>query len=162
MNTATFLPRTGIFTLGYEGAELADYIATLRSAGVATLVDVRELPISRKKGFSKNALRDAVEAAGIRYVHLVQLGCPKPVRNQYKQDQDWSVYTAGFMQHLAAQQHSVSELAALAQHCNICLTCFERDYKLCHRAMVADAISNASGIAVKHLGVKKGIAAATA
>ena len=159
MNCATFPRKEAcIFTLGYEGASVEDFVATLKAAGVDTLVDVREFPISRKKGFSKNALREAVGAAGIQYVHLVDLGCPKPVRDQYKLDKDWAVYTVGFMNHLESQQDSITELAQLAAHANLCLVCFERDYNFCHRSMVAKVIADQSGIAVKNLGVKKGLA----
>lgn len=159
MNCATFPRKEAcIFTLGYEGASVEDFVATLKAAGVDTLVDVREFPISRKKGFSKNALREAVGAAGIQYVHLVDLGCPKPVRDQYKLDKDWAAYTVGFMNHLESQQDSITELSQLAAHANLCLVCFERDYNFCHRSMVAKAIAGQSGIAVKNLGVKKGLA----
>lgn len=34
----------GIFTIGYEGARIEDFVATLRSVGVETVLDVRELP----------------------------------------------------------------------------------------------------------------------
>lgn len=158
MNCATFPRKEAcIFTLGYEGASVEDFVATLKAAGVDTLVDVREFPISRKKGFSKNALREAVETADIKYVHLVHLGCPKPVRDQYKADKDWAAYTVGFMRHLEGQHDAVTELALLSAHANACLVCFERDYNFCHRSMVANAVAKEASIPVKHLGVKKGL-----
>jgi hypothetical protein len=57
--------------------------AELLSAGVERLVDVRELPLSRRRGFSKTALSDALRAAGIDYVHVKALGTPKPNRERY-------------------------------------------------------------------------------
>src|SRR5947207_8291012 len=65
-----------LFTIGYEKARLADVVATLVASGVATLIDVRDRPISRRPGFSKHQLAAAVEAAGIRYLHLQALGTP--------------------------------------------------------------------------------------
>jgi len=44
-----------LFTLGYEGLTIEAFIARLQAAQVKTVVDVRELPLSRKKGFSKSA-----------------------------------------------------------------------------------------------------------
>jgi uncharacterized protein (DUF488 family) len=41
-----------VLTIGYEGVSLADFLATLKAAGVQLLLDIRELPISRRKGFS--------------------------------------------------------------------------------------------------------------
>jgi hypothetical protein len=47
-------------TIGYEAASLVDFIATLQAARVHTLVDVRDLPISRRPGFAKKALAVAL------------------------------------------------------------------------------------------------------
>jgi hypothetical protein len=67
-------------TIGYEGALLDHFIATLKSSSVRLLIDVRELPISRRKGFGKTALSTALEATNIGYLHLKGLGDPKPGR----------------------------------------------------------------------------------
>lgn len=67
---------TGLYTIGYEGADLGDFLATLRAMCVTTLVDVRELPISRRKGFSKAALGEALGAVDIAYKHERHLGSP--------------------------------------------------------------------------------------
>src|SRR3989442_15422341 len=65
-----------LFTIGYEKARLADVVATLAASGVATLIDVRDRPISRRPGFSKHQLAAAGEAAGIGYLHLQAPGTP--------------------------------------------------------------------------------------
>ena len=65
-----------LFTIGYEKARLADVVATLAGSGIATLIDVRDRPISRRPGFSKHQLAAAVGAAGIGYRHLQALGTP--------------------------------------------------------------------------------------
>ena len=71
---------TTVYTLGYEGTDIDKVVATLQAVGVKVLADVRAVALSRKKGFSKNALRTRLEAEGIAYVHLVELGDPKPGR----------------------------------------------------------------------------------
>ncbi len=43
-------------TIGYEGASLTAFISTLKASGVTLLLDVRELPVTRRKGFSKTPL----------------------------------------------------------------------------------------------------------
>ena len=68
------------YTIGYEGADLFDFLATLKHAEVSLLVDIRELPASRRKGFSKNALQENLESVGIQYIHLRDLGDPKEGR----------------------------------------------------------------------------------
>src|SRR3954453_21108705 len=71
---------TILTTIGYEAAELDDFVATLLAAGITRLIDVRELPISRRRGFAKRALSEALADAGIVYVHLRGLGDPKEGR----------------------------------------------------------------------------------
>ena len=85
-----------IFTLGYEGLSIEAFISRLQAAKVKTVVDVRELPLSRKKGFSKTAFCAALGSHGIAYFHAPALGCPKPIRNQYKADGNWKTYTRDF------------------------------------------------------------------
>ena len=75
-----------IYTIGYEGLDLDGFLALLRKHGVETVVDIRELPLSRKPGFSKTVLGDTLNVSGKEYVHIPELGCPKPVRNTYRHD----------------------------------------------------------------------------
>ena len=86
-----------LFTLGFEGLTIEAFIARLQAALVKTVVDVRELPLSRKKGFSKTAFCTALSAHGIAYMHAPALGCPKPIRNQYKTDGNWQTYIRDFL-----------------------------------------------------------------
>ncbi len=82
-----------LFTIGYEKARLADVVATLTGAGVATLIDVRDRPISRRPGFSKRQLAAAVEAAGISYLHLQALGTP-PEGREAGRRREWPRFWA--------------------------------------------------------------------
>jgi hypothetical protein len=65
-----------IFTIGYEGTTMADFLAALKEAGVRQLIDVRAVASSRRPGFSKTALRNSLAEEGIGYVHLRALGTP--------------------------------------------------------------------------------------
>ncbi|HET7282589.1 MAG TPA: DUF488 domain-containing protein, partial [Sphingomicrobium sp.] len=65
-----------IFTIGYEGATVGEFLAALKQAGIGRVIDVRALPLSRRPGFSKTALRAALEESEIEYVHLKALGTP--------------------------------------------------------------------------------------
>jgi hypothetical protein len=53
---------TQIYTIGYEGTDIERFVQTLKIVGVEQLVDVRAVALSRKKGFSKNGLRNRLEA----------------------------------------------------------------------------------------------------
>src|ERR1044071_4254750 len=68
--------RISLFTAGYEGLALSDFLKQLNAASVEVLFDVRYRPQSRKPGFSKNKLAAACKRVGIRYVHDAKLGTP--------------------------------------------------------------------------------------
>jgi uncharacterized protein (DUF488 family) len=140
-----------IYTIGYEGLDMDGFLTLLRNSGVETLVDVRELPLSRKAGFSKKGLGDTLNLNGFEYVHLPTLGCPKPIREQYRVDSDWSRYKVGFLKYLQQQQDMITEMAGMASVTTCALMCFEADYNYCHRSMVADAVKKVSGLDLVHL-----------
>jgi hypothetical protein len=54
---------TTLFTVGYEGSKPSDLFASLQDNGVTLLIDVRDVPISRKPGFSK-PLSQGLDVAG--------------------------------------------------------------------------------------------------
>lgn len=148
-----------IYTIGYEGLEIDTFMAFLAKHDIETIVDVREMPLSRKPGFSKNMLKTALNLSGREYAHMVALGCPKTIRDRYREDGNWKRYTESFLKHLAKQGDAVTELAALAATTNCALLCYEADYNFCHRSMVADAVKNRCGARVAHIGTAAKIAA---
>lgn len=127
------------YTFGYEGLEVKSFIVRLQRAGVRQIIDVREVPLSRKTGFSKNALSAALQARGIEYVHMTALGCPRSIRERFKQNGDWRAYERSFCRYLKTQADAVRELARAAKKKAVCLLCFEADYSKCHRSLVARA-----------------------
>ena len=140
-----------IFTIGYEGLNIDAFVSLLAEHGVDTLVDVRELPLSRKPGFSKKALANVLNSSGREYVHMVGLGCPKPIRDRYREDGDWKRYTKGFMKYLKTQDDTIAELSTLAVSKNCALLCYEADSNFCHRSMVADAVKEYCGARITHI-----------
>ena len=150
---------TELATIGYEGADIDDFIATLRAAEVSMLVDVRELPISRRKGFAKSALASSLAKEGIRYLHLKGLGDPKPGRDAARSG-DFGKFLEIFTAHMtsAGAQSDLEVLKAQIGTERACLMCFERDPSQCHRTIVANTISDSMAAVVTHLEVKKGAA----
>ena len=140
-----------IYTISYEGRSLEQFLADLRAAGIRLLVDVRETPFSRKPGFSKNALAACLRGVDMEYRHLRPLGCPRPIRDQYRKDGDWERYTRGFMAHLHEQQVATAELAALVSAKPAALLCYEADFNRCHRTYVARAVAKLTGAHVCHI-----------
>jgi uncharacterized protein (DUF488 family) len=140
-----------VFTIGYEGIDIDTFMSLLVKEGIETVVDIRELPLSRKPGFSKRALAEALRENGLEYVHIVELGCPRPVRNRYREDRDWRRYVKGFMSHLKTQRTAIAELSERAGSTKCALVCYEADHNFCHRSMVATAVQDHSGANVKHI-----------
>lgn len=146
-----------MFTFGYEGVSIDAFIARLKKANVHSVLDVRELPLSRKRGFSKKSFADALNEAGIVYAHLPIFGCPKKIRNRYKADGNWPAYVKAFDTYLAGQKEAVAVLAHFANKTNACLVCFEADFNQCHRSMVARAAARVGGFRVAHLTITEEI-----
>jgi uncharacterized protein (DUF488 family) len=143
-----------LYSIGYEKARQADLIATLRAAGVATLIDVRDRPISRRPGFSKNQFAAALEEAGIRYVGLKALGTP-PEGREANHKNDWDRFWRIVDDKLATAEaeHALQEAAAIAIDSPSCLLCYEADWRICHRSRVADILTERHGFTVHHLAV---------
>ena len=140
-----------VYTAGYEGRSFDEFLAALHGESIAVLADVREAPISRKAGFSKSALARSLSDAGVEYVHLRALGCPKPIRDAHKVDGDWARYTRDFLGHLALQQAALAELAAVVADRRTALMCYEADFNRCHRTYVARAVAQRTGASVRHV-----------
>ena len=143
-----------IFTIGYEKSTIDDFVSRLSDAEIDVLVDVRELPLSRKKGFSKNGLNAAVREAGIDYLHVKALGDPKPGRDAARAG-NHDLFIDIFTQHIDGEdaQTALIELADTLKGKRICLTCFERHHEGCHRKIVAERLSALVGASVEHIAV---------
>lgn len=143
-----------VFTIGYEGINIDDFMSLLFEHGIETVVDIRELPLSRKPGFSKTGLTAALNLSGFEYIHMAALGCPKPVRDIYRADGNWKRYTTGFLKYLKTQNDAIAELAKQVRLSTCVLLCYEADFNFCHRSMVADALKEGYGVQVEHISVK--------
>lgn len=79
------MPRQ-LFTVGYEGTTLDAFIANLLANNINCILDVRAIAFSRKPGFSKAQLARRLDLAKIKYIHLTELGTPKPIREETEID----------------------------------------------------------------------------
>jgi uncharacterized protein (DUF488 family) len=143
-----------LFTIGYEKAVLRDVLATLAQAGVATLLDVRDRPISRRPGFSKRQLAAAIEDAGMRYFHLQALGTPPEGRLAGRR-REWDRFWGIVEEKLARPEAELAlqQAAEIAQAAPSCLLCYEAGWQSCHRRRVAELLAQRHGFAVCHLTV---------
>lgn len=129
--------------VGYEGVDVDVFIARLVDLGVGVLADVRMTPLSRKKGFSKRALAEALSEAGVDYLHLRELGNPKTNRPGFAGDGQALAEARGRYADLLdeeAADTALDRLAALAADRRVAVMCFEADEERCHRHVVLEEV----------------------
>jgi uncharacterized protein (DUF488 family) len=146
-------------TIGYEKARLVDFIATLTAGGIATLIDVRDRPISRRPGFSKRQLAAEVEEAGMRYLGLPALGTPPEGRLAGRRGEwprFWSIVEARLASAEAELAFAVAGQAAMQSAS--CLLCYEADWRGCHRKRVGEILAARHGFELRHLAVPEAAA----
>ena len=126
-----------LFTIGYEATTMGEFLDALTTVGVERVIDVRAVPNSRRPGFSKTPLRNALAEVGIDYEHLRALGTPSDGRTAARAgrhedlkriyaaqlDLPEAIVAAGQMRDLAAEKPSA-------------LLCYERDPAGCHRTLL--------------------------
>ncbi len=125
-----------LFTAGYEGRAIEAFVAMLVERGVAQVLDVRELPLSRRKGFSKTALGEALASKGIAYVHMREAGNPY---RALKDDTERCL--ALFREHLDAHPEVVAQVEAAVDAHRTVLLCFEGDARCCHRSVIVERLT---------------------
>lgn len=141
-------------TIGYEGCDVDDFVSTLQRAGIEALIDVRDLPLSRKPGFSKSPLAAALKTKGIAYLHLRGLGDPKPGRDAARAGKH-DLFQRIFRQHMTTDsaKDDLERAVKLVSHQRSCLMCFEKNHCNCHRSIVADHIVAHTRLRLQHLSV---------
>lgn len=136
--------KTILFTIGYEGISLEEYLVRLLKSDVKVLVDVRNNPLSMKYGFSKSQLKKYCANLGIAYVHIPEVGIQADQRQELNTQSDYdklfTVYRKNNLSKTITSQNEI--LSLLKQHKRIALTCFEANICQCHRKHLAEAIEN--------------------
>ncbi|HEU5101432.1 MAG TPA: DUF488 domain-containing protein [Roseiflexaceae bacterium] len=134
-----------LFTAGYQGHNIETFLDLLLSHGLEQVIDVRQLPFSRKPDFSKKRLTAHLAGPGIAYTHLVALGTPKPLRDELRREHDYPAFFAAMRAILDAQPEALYEALELARARPSALLCFEANHEECHRLVVAEAIERLAG-----------------
>lgn len=134
---------SGLFTIGYEGHSLEDYMNVLIRAGITVLCDVRRNPLSRKYGFSKGVLSSTCQSLSIRYEHLPKLGIASDRRKELNSKNDYKeLFNAYKHNTLPLQGESLEIIRSWVQDGErVALTCFEHEAEMCHRHCVSEALT---------------------
>jgi len=143
-----------IFSVGYEGKTLGAFIALLKAALVERLIDVRDAPFSRKIGFSKAPLEQALKASGIEYFGAPELGTDKSSRDSHRTDTSIGPVLEEFRRKLERNGETYERLKRLAHERPSAIMCYEADFRQCHRQVVEERLE-ADGFKIVHLGEDK-------
>lgn len=134
--------KNALFTIGYEGISIEQYINKLIKEDVKVLCDVRKNSFSRKYGFSKSQLKMACEGVGIEFIHIPEVGIISDKRKELNTQKDYDLlfeeYKSSVIPNTLNQQEVILDL--IVKKHRVAITCFEKDICQCHRKHLAEAI----------------------
>ncbi len=143
-----------IYTIGYEGLNQKAFLAWLQRYEINLIADVRQLPLSRKKGFSKTSLNESLAKNNIEYLSFRELGTSKDMRSKLLSSGDYRNFFKKYKDNLSKKTEQINELCEILNSGKrIALLCFEQDAQKCHRKILADEIKkiDGNGLEVKHI-----------
>lgn len=143
-----------VFTIGYEGLSIEQFVDKIKEYGINSVVDVREYPISRKKGFSKTKLSEVLHENDIEYYHFRKLGSPKKIRDELRKTKNYFKFFMEYESYLnTLEDDTLENVTSISKNEKTCLMCYEHDSNHCHRKIVAKHISKLTNgdIVIKHI-----------
>jgi uncharacterized protein (DUF488 family) len=138
-----------IYTIGHSTQSIERLIELLKSHSITAICDVRSQPYSRMNPqFNREPLKDALRAAGIKYVFLgKELGA---------RSEDRSCYRNGQVHYdLLAQadlfKHGIDRVKEGARSYRVALLCAEKEPLECHRTILVSRRLFEEGLLIKHI-----------
>ena len=143
-----------LFTIGYEGRSIDEYLNLLIKNNIKVLCDVRKNPLSRKYGFSKQSLQKNLAQLNIQYLHIPHLGINSHLRKNLETEQDYKKLFSVYKKEVLP--FSRSELDHILNYLNnkkrIALTCFEAEPEMCHRHCISSTLQKKNhNLTIEHL-----------
>lgn len=135
-----------VYTVGYGGRG-KEMFQMLAAKGIRTLVDVRLRPDRASMGLFAKAkepdrgIAKGLQDAGVGYVSIVELG------NMFGDSPDWRTKYRRLLD--AAGDILTDKLASVDGP--YCLMCAEKNWRECHRAIIADYLRDRGGVEIIHL-----------
>ena len=127
--------KPAVFSIGYEGLTIDSFLNKLIANNITLVVDVRSNPQSMKYGFSKKSFKQYIENAGMKYIHIPELGIPSLMRKGLGESISHKTLFKAYKNKLLPKQEiEIKQLIDLTkQNERIALVCFEADHHFCHR-----------------------------
>ena len=143
-----------LFTIGYEGRSIDEYLNLFIENNIKILFDVRKNPLSRKYGFSKQSLQKKLTELNIQYLHIPKLGINSQLRKNLKTEQDYkNLFFLYKKEILPSEENGLNEIIiSLKEKKRVALTCFEAEPEMCHRHCISSTLQNKNhNLTIKHL-----------
>ncbi len=149
--------RTGsgvsVYTIGHSTRSLEEFLRLLQGHQIDRLVDVRSVPRSRRcPQFNKETLPDALQAAGLGYLHMPGLGGWRRGRADSPNTGWRNASFRGYADYMQTESfaESLAGLLEEAKKSTVAIMCAEAVPWRCHRSLIADALV-VHGAAVFHI-----------
>jgi uncharacterized protein (DUF488 family) len=141
-----------LYTIGYEGISIDEYLNLLVLNNIHVLCDVRKNPQSMKYGFNKKQLQSYCNGLKIKYIHLPELGIESENRKELSDLKSYQNLFADYAEQLPSKQDQIYEIVSLMkQYHRVALTCFEKEVDYCHRSCISRLINHKYNYEVRHL-----------
>jgi len=143
----------GLWTIGHSTLPIDEFIASLKSFEIRTVVDVRSFPGSRRyPQYNKERLAAGLAEGSVRYLHFPKLGG----RRRAKPDSinmAWrNEMFRGYADHMETTEfdEGIADLLSAAGLQRTAIMCAEAVWWRCHRSLISDYLK-AKGIEVTHI-----------
>lgn len=139
-----------VFTIGYTGFQLSDFIQTLKDNRILLLIDVRSLPYSRQyPDYNKENLSNVLANHKIYYRNYsLEFGARQKEKKYYPNGYlDFNIFSKS--EQFISGVEKLKQ--AMLQDYTFALMCSEKDPVKCHRAILVARAFHLSGYDVVHL-----------
>lgn len=141
-----------IYTTGYEGLSIERFLARLIRARLRRVIDVRQNAYSRKYGFTGATLAELCARVSVEHVHVPALGVPSRLRADLSTQAARDALFARYEREMLPKEGAaIARVTALLRDAPSALLCFEAKPEDCHRARLAPALFEATGLPIVHL-----------
>ncbi len=132
-----------VLTIGHSTRTLEEFIRLLQAHTVSRLVDVRTIPRSRHNPqFNRDLLPVSLEAAGIGYTHMADLGGLRRTTADSPNTGWRNTSFRGYADYMQTQefQQALKQLIQMTKQDRVAVMCAEAVPWRCHRSLIADAL----------------------
>jgi len=121
--------------MGYEGLTIDAFLNKLIANNIKAVIDLRSNPQSMKYGFSKKSFSKFIESAGMKYIHIPELGIPSSMRKGLGESISHETLFQKYELELLPEHEEAQKklLNLMKEHSRIALVCFEANHHFCHR-----------------------------